>query len=91
MNKTLIIGTISIFILLLFYVFQVNAMIFELSLAQECDKKSKSFYQEQEELQISFSQTHSLENLEGLVSQLDFEKVNEISYIQALETSVAIK
>lgn len=74
-----------------FYIFQVNSIASDLSFVEKEGKKLKELETENENLQVEFTRVTSLENLENKVSELNFEKVTEISYLKALETWVAIK
>jgi len=86
-----ILSFISIISLLIFYIFQVNAMIGETYLIQNYQRKIKELSQENKTLEINFSQANSLSTIESLVKNLNFEKVERIHYIQVLESQVVTK
>ncbi|XOB41708.1 MAG: hypothetical protein ACKKMS_03260 [Candidatus Nealsonbacteria bacterium] len=86
-----ILSFISIISLLIFYIFQVNAMIGETYLIQNYQRKIKELSQENKTLEINFSQANSLSTIETLVKNLNFEKVERIHYIQVLESQVVTK
>ncbi len=91
MRRFWLICSILIISLSVFYIFQVNALASELALIEEGGRNSNKLKTENEKLQVKFMETCSLENLETLVQDLNFEKVTEVSYIKALETWVAVK
>ncbi len=91
MRRFWLICSILIISLSVFYIFQVNALAYELGLIEEGGRNSNKLKTENEKLQVKFMETCSLENLETLVQDLNFEKVTEVSYIKALETWVAVK
>lgn len=84
-------GLISITLLSVFYIFQINAMMNEIYLTHNYQRKLKNLSQENKTLEISFSQESSLSNIEALIKNLNFEKVNQIHYIQVLESQVVTK
>lgn len=91
MRRFWLICSILIIFLSVFYIFQVNALAYELGLIEKESRNSNKLKTENEKLQVEFMETCSLENLETLVQDLNFEKVTEVSYIKALETWVAVK
>jgi len=83
-----ILSLFSIISLLIFYIFQVNAMIGKIYLIQNYQREIKELSQENKALQVNFSQVNSLPAIESLVKNLNFEKAEKIHYIQALESHV---
>jgi len=83
-----ILSFISIISLLIFYVFQVNSMIGETYLIQNYQRKINELSRENKTLGINFYQANSLSTIESLVKNLNFEKVEQIHYIQVLESQV---
>jgi hypothetical protein len=84
----LTVSFILIITLLIFYVFQVNEMTAASYLIRNDEKKIAEFSNENKNLQISLSQTNSLENLERMIQGLGYEKVEKVKYIQVLEGKV---
>jgi hypothetical protein len=82
------ISIILITFLLIFYVFQVNEMTRGSYLIKNDEKKITELSNENKNLQISLSQTNSLENLEKAVCGLGYTKVEKVKYIQILEGKV---
>jgi len=79
---------ISIISLLVLYIFQVNFLVSENYLIQDYQKKLNVLTRENRDLEIRFEQVNSLENIESLLSALNFEKVNKIHYIRVLEGEI---
>lgn len=75
--------------LLVFYIFQVNALTKETHLIQSCEKKLSQLSGENEALEINFSKVNSLTNIENYLQNQNFEKVSQVKYIYILESSVA--
>ncbi len=86
-----ILSFILIFSLLAYYVVQVNLMIKESYLIKKYEIKAERLTQQNKDLDISFAQTTSLENLEKLAQELNFKKTGEIKYIKILESSLVTK
>jgi len=82
---------ISIIFLLVFYVFQVNFLTREIYLIQNSEEKLKEITQENENLEIEFSKSNSLANLEKYLSNQNFEKASQVKYIKILESEVVTK
>lgn len=82
---------ILIIFLVIFYIFQVNAITASMYLIKNYDKKIESISQENKLLEIKFSQANSLENLRSLVENLDLEEVGKVDYIKVPEGTVVIK
>lgn len=82
---------ISILALLVFYIFQVNALTNETYLIQSCEKKLGQLSGGNETLEVNFSKANSLTNIENYLQSQNFEKVSQIKYIYILESSVAAK
>ena len=83
-----ILSFISVISLLIFYIFQVNSMIGETYLIQNYQRKIKELFQENKTLEVNFYQANSLSTIENLVKNLNFEKVEQVHYIQVLESQV---
>jgi len=86
-----ILSFILITALLIFYIFQVNAMISENYLSKSYERKLNEIVKDSKNLEINFSQVNSLKNIETLAKDLNFEKVDKIHYIQVLEGQVVTK
>jgi len=72
-------------------VFQVNMMTKETALIESYKLKTDQLFKENKKLEIVFSQKNSLRNFNGILEEMEFEKVVEIDYIRILDTSVAAK
>ena len=82
---------ISIISLLIFYVFQVNSLARENYLLKNRERELVKMKKESEALKIDFAKANSLTNLESYFQNQNFEKANQVKYIQILETSIASK
>jgi len=80
---------ILILALLVFYIFQVNALTKETYLIQSCEEKLSQLSGENETLEVNFSKVNSLANIENYLQNQNFEKVSQVKYIHILESSVA--
>lgn len=78
-------------ILLVFYIFQINSVIQKAYLLQGYEKKLNEISRENKKLEINFAKVNSLENIESLVKNLNYEKVGKIRYIQVLEGQIVTK
>ena len=87
----LILGFILIISLLIFYIFQVNALAEENFKIEISQKKTDKLTQENEILSINSLKLNSLPNIETLIKDFGFEKVQKINYVQILESQVAKK
>ena len=81
--------SVSIIFLLVFYVFQINALTGENYLLTKQEKKLVEIKKQSEILKIDFARANSLANIENYFQNRGFEKTNEVKYIRILETSVA--
>ncbi len=78
-------------LLLISYVFQVNEITKAGYLIKTYEKQIKELSEKNKALEIDYSQISALENIETLVQNSNFEKVNNVRYIRVLETTVAAK
>jgi len=88
-----ILGSVSIFALLVLYIFQVNSLAQEVFLIKDYQKNLAQLSENNEKLEINFAKFSSLENIENYLQNQNFEKVNanQIKYIRILESSVVKK
>jgi len=82
---------ILIISLALLYIFQVKAITEAMYLIKNHSSQLEELSQENEMLEIKFSQLNSLENLGFLVANLNLEKVKKIDYIEIPAASVVRK
>lgn len=76
---------------MVFYIFQVNAEISERYSIREYEKTLDKLSKENKTLGINSLQVNSLKNIEELLKNFNFEKVEKISYIQVLDNQVVVK
>ncbi len=81
--------SISITALLIFYIFQVNFLTEETYSLQVSEKKANQLSGENETLKVDFSKLNSLTHIENYLLSQEFEKVGQVKYIRILESSVA--
>lgn len=77
--------------LLIFCVFQVGSLTQETYLIKDYEKRLASLSKESGILEINFSRTNSLSNIENYLQKENFVKANQVKYIQTLESSVVTK
>lgn len=73
------------------YIFQINKMAESSYLIENYEKNLGELTQENKSLEINFAQLNSSENIESLVKNLNFEKVEKIHYIRILGGAVVVK
>ena len=82
---------ILIFILLVSYIFQVSFLTREIYLIKDYQRKLNNLSKENEILEIDFSKSNSLSNIENYLSEKNFVKAKQVKYIQILESSMVKK
>jgi len=80
---------LSIIALLVFYIFQINALTGEKYLLSSQEKKLAEIKREAEVLKIDFAKANSLANIEIYFQNQNFKKISQVKYIRILDTSVA--
>jgi hypothetical protein len=92
-NRTLILGLlfVCLFALSGFYVFQLTEIARDRNIIQNHKLNIIELTQTNKNSEINFAQINSLESVETLVQNLNFEKIGKISYIRILEPAMAIK
>ncbi len=80
-----------LFLLLAFYVFQINNFVSSGYILRNQQKSFEKLSQENEKLETSSAAAGSLGRAEEKISELGFEKISKIHYIQIMETAVAAK
>ncbi|MCH8741923.1 hypothetical protein IH779_03415 [Patescibacteria group bacterium] len=82
---------ILIAFLLVFYVFQINSIVQNTYLLQGHQEELQKFAEENQKLELQLFELNSLENIEILVQNLNYERVDKIKYIQILKGRVVEK
>ena len=85
----LLLFSVSISALLIFYILQVNFLTEETYSLQVSEKKANQLSGENETLKVDFSKLNSLTHIENYLLSQEFEKVGQVKYIRILESSVA--
>jgi sortase (surface protein transpeptidase) len=85
------IGFILIISLVILYIFQLTSITQAMYSIKNYSRQLEGLSQENEILEIKFSQLNSLENLRFLVTNLNLEKVEKIDYIEIPVASVVKK
>jgi hypothetical protein len=86
-----ILGFISISILLIFYIIQVNQLAKTRFEVLSYKKEIAGLFRKNQNLEIYYSQTNSLASLDVLLEDSNYVKVDKVHYIQILDEVVAIK
>jgi len=81
----------SVMFLLTLYIISVNSLTKEHYLIQDYQNKISKLSAYNESLEINFSQSNSLVNVETYLLSQNFEKANQVKYIQIPENQVAKK
>ncbi len=68
--------------LVVFYVFQINQMTGAVYLIGAYEKKINSLSTENKGLEINFSQTNSLANINAMIQNLNYEQIKTTRYIR---------
>jgi len=82
---------ISTLVLLVVCIFQINALTEEIYSVKSCEKEISQLSGENGILEVNFSKSNSLKNIETYFQNQNFEKVTQVKYIHILEGSVAAK
>ena len=80
---------ISVFFLLFFLILQVNYFARDVFTISDCQNKLSQLSSSRESLEINLARSTSLKNIEDYLENKNFEKANQVKYIQILEPSVA--
>lgn len=80
----LFLGLALIAALLVFYIFQVNGVTQASFSLVNCEKQISEIAKENKALENNFSGISSLQGLEALVQNLNFEPVGKVNYIQIM-------
>jgi hypothetical protein len=72
-----------------FYVFQTNSAVLSGYSLQNYQKTIDKLIQNNEALEMTLAGIGALENIDSKTTELGFEKISKINYIQIMETSVA--
>ena len=78
-------------VLLVFYILQINALVEGTYRLQSYRQQINETYQENENLRIKSVKNNSLSNIEVLIQNLGFEKIQDVHYIQVLGSQVVKK
>ena len=82
---------VSIIILLVVSVFQVNTMTLETGLIQDYENRLEAAIRKNETLIIDSARINSLSGVKDLMTGLGFKSIGRIHYIQVLENQIVIK
>lgn len=92
-NRTFVSACIGLLIaaLSVFYVFQIIQITQESYLILDYQENAQNLLQDNEGLKIYFTENKSLDNIETLARELNYEKIGQIHYIQTIDNVVAAK
>ncbi len=89
-KKILFLAAVSIiFSLAVSYIFQINNLVSKNYSLQNYKKNIEKISRENEKMESSLAGAGSLQNAEVKISELGFEKITTIHYVQILENTVA--
>lgn len=90
LKSFLTLGFISIILLSIIYIFQVNFLAYQIHTLENYEKQIIQLSEENKILEINFSKASSLDNIENYLSNQNFQKINQIKYIRATnDTEIA--
>lgn len=75
--------------LLIFYVWQINALTRGFYLVNGFQKQISQLSQENKDLQISFAESSFLGQALAKIQAMDFQKTTSVKYVKILDNSVA--
>jgi len=80
-------------VLLIFYILQVGTLTQKIYLIADYEKRLEKLSQKNEVLEIEFSKSNSLANIENYLVGKNFVKANasQVKYLQILESTVVSK
>lgn len=77
--------------LLVFCVFQLNALTRDIYFIQNYEKKINQLSEENKNLEIELLNAKSLQNIKTLIEELNFERVGKILHIKISEDEIVVK
>jgi hypothetical protein len=86
-----ILSSLTILFLLAGYIFQVNEVTQAGFMLTGYEKNLSELIQAKKSLELNYSQTSSLVNLETILMNLNYEKVEEIHYLRVPGSTVVAK
>ena len=92
-SRTIIFMFIGFAVVLLsaFYVFQIIEITRESYLVLDYQEEAQNLLQNNDGLEARFTENKSLNNIESLAQELNYEKIGKIYYIQTIDNVVATK
>ena len=87
----MILGTFLIAILLVFYICQVTQITKAGFFISNYEKQIAEFSQESQSLETNFPRLNSLANLETILNNLNYEKVEKVHYLRLPGATVVAK
>ena len=87
----MILGTFLIALLLVFYICQVTQITKAGFFISNYERQIAEFSQESQSLETNFPHLNSLANLETILNNLDYEKVEKVHYLRLPGTQVVAK
>ena len=79
---------LSIGVLLGFYIFQVNDLASKNFKFQESQKEIRQLSLQKEQLEVEVAKVNELLNVENLMKKFNFERAEQIHYIQISDTQI---
>lgn len=88
-KKTILV--LSIFLLMLFYFFQISAMSQKMNNIAFIQKRINYLENENKKLEFSIMNSNSILNIDSLARDFEFEKIVKVQYLNTSENIMAAK
>ncbi len=89
LKKFIVLGFCLVFLLLAFYIFQVNEYTRAGFAISEYQNRIAEVSRQNKQMELSFSETYTLASLESLLKMADYEEVDRIQYVRMAGSQVA--
>lgn len=90
LKRFMLVGFVLAILLLSVYIFQVNDLIKGTYSIKQYKKQLSQASQDNNNLKINFSKSNSLDKVETIAANFNFEKISNAQYIQMMNSQVAL-
>lgn len=91
LRKLWVFGFIFITSLLIFYIFQISAITKDSFFIAKYEQGIASLSQQNKILEKSILQENSLANLEAILKNYNYEKINKVYYLRVMDGQMVVK